>query len=106
LERETGLAESNNFSSPALTQCAESALGDCGRPGSGAVQYAAGRAKRTLFNPKMNKMSPRIGGAYQLNAKTRFAAVRYFLGPTKLLQLTVPFRRRTATPFVASTTVT
>lgn len=71
-ERETGLAESNNLLITGFDRNATNPLSvTAGIPVKGAVQYAGQNgAKTTLFNPTMNKLSPRIGVAYQLNSKT------------------------------------
>ncbi len=71
-ERETGLIETNDnlivgFDRKILNSISASS----GVPAPGAVQFAGqGGNKRSTGNPDQNKLSPRIGVAYQMNSKT------------------------------------
>lgn len=71
-ERETGLIDTNDnlivgFNRTELNSISAAS----GVPTPGAVMFAGQNGnKRSTGNPDMNKLSPRIGVAYQLNAKT------------------------------------
>jgi len=71
-ERETGLLEQNNNLIVGFDRNALNSIGAAaGVQTRGAVQFAGlNGAKRSTGNPDMNKLSPRFGLAYQLNAKT------------------------------------
>ncbi|MDX2060607.1 MAG: TonB-dependent receptor, partial [Gemmatimonadales bacterium] len=71
-ERETGLAERNDnlivgFDRSVLNSISQAS----GVPTRGAVMFAGQNgARTTVQNPNLNKLSPRLGVAYKLNAKT------------------------------------
>ena len=71
-ERESGLKEKNNnlivgFNPDALNSISTTS----GIPTRGAVMFAGvNGAPRETGNPNLNKFSPRLGAAYQLNSKT------------------------------------
>ncbi len=71
-ERETGLMEKNNnlivgFNTSALNSISTLS----GVPTRGAVAFAGvNGASRSTGNPNLNKLSPRLGLAYQVNSKT------------------------------------
>lgn len=71
-ERETGLMEKNNnlivgFNTSALNSISSVS----GVPTKGAVAFAGvNGAPHSTGNPNLNKLSPRLGVAYQLNSKT------------------------------------
>ncbi len=71
-ERETGLREANNNLITNFDSTAQNPIGtQAGFPVVGVFQFAGiGGNKETTGNPTLNKFSPRIGFAYQLNEKT------------------------------------
>jgi hypothetical protein len=106
-EREAGLAERNNnlivgFDRNALNSISTTS----GVPTRGAVMFAGlNGAKTTTSNPELNKLSPRIGIAYQINSKTTVrGGYGIFWGPQ--IALTGPylpegFTATTTTQFTA-----
>jgi len=71
-ERETGLRESNNNIITGFDPTAANPIGAAtGVTANGAFRFAGvGGQSLTTGNPKMNKLAPRIGVAYQLTPKT------------------------------------
>jgi hypothetical protein len=71
-ERETGLKESNNNLITGFDPTAANPVGTAaGVPVKGVFKFAGvGGQNDATGNPKMNKLAPRLGFAYQLNAKT------------------------------------
>lgn len=71
-ERETGLRESNNNLITDFDGTMQNPIGaQAGYPVTGVFLFAGRNgAKTTTGNPNLNKLSPRIGFAYQLNEKT------------------------------------
>lgn len=71
-ERETGLRERNNNLITGFDPSAPNPIGTAaGTPVAGVFRFAGVNGQKTTTgNPNMNKMSPRIGAAYQLNEKT------------------------------------
>ena len=71
-ERETGLRESNNNLITGFDANAQNPIGaQAGYPVTGVFRYAGINGQSvTTGNPNLNKFSPRLGFAYQLNEKT------------------------------------
>ncbi len=70
-ERETGLREVNNNIITGFDGSARNPISVPGTDALGVFRFAGvDGQKATTGNPKMNKFSPRIGFAYQLNSKT------------------------------------
>jgi trimeric autotransporter adhesin len=71
-ERESGLTERNNNLITGFNRDAVNSISAAsGVPTRGAVMFAGvNGSPRSTGNPDMNKLSPRFGVAYQLNAKT------------------------------------
>jgi len=71
-ERETGLREVNNNLITNFDRTADNPLGTAAAfPVKGVFQFAGvNGTKQTTGNPNLNKMSPRVGAAYQLDSKT------------------------------------
>jgi hypothetical protein len=71
-ERETGLREANNNLITNFNVTAQNPIGQASRfPVVGVFEFAGrGGAQETTGNPRLNKFSPRLGFAYQLNDKT------------------------------------
>lgn len=71
-ERETGLRETNNNLITGFDAAASNPIGaQAGYPVTGVFRFAGVNGQKvTTGNPRMNKFSPRIGFAYQLNSKT------------------------------------
>jgi hypothetical protein len=71
-ERETGLREANNNLITGFDATAANPIGTAaGVPVKGVFRFAGvDGQKETTGSPNLNKMSPRLGAAYQLNDKT------------------------------------
>lgn len=71
-ERETGLREKNNNLITGFDPTVANPIGvAAGFPVAGVFKFAGiGGQSETTGNPRMNKFSPRIGFAYQINDKT------------------------------------
>ena len=71
-ERETGLREANNNLITGFDPSAPNPIGaSSGYPTFGVFKFAGVNGQKTTTgNPNLNKFSPRLGFAYQLNSKT------------------------------------